>query len=250
MRQETRCNRVIWRLVLALTLAAFLCLVSASSASAQDLSESFEISYDPVTFDKDEINGSEVFHVQISGSFTCAVDLPVSVNEASLTSRVVATHTASNMTVTLNESYTITISPFPSKKGETAEIKQSVPLQFMAKAIPGDYNVVGKIIEAKVKVLFGWVEVTKYLPQEQQMGTVKYIAPEPEEVTETPPPPPPETTPVPAMTPAPAPAPVAAPATTPVVTETITPWWVWLVVAIAAVTTVINIVSWLRRRYG
>jgi len=120
MRQEAYRHRAVWRLAVALTLAVSLCLISTSLASAQDLAEYFQLSYEPVTFDKGEINGSEVFHATIAGRATCTQDLPVSVSEASLTSQVVAVHTASDTTVTLNLSYTISIKPFPSKKGETA----------------------------------------------------------------------------------------------------------------------------------
>ena len=93
-----------------------------------------------MTFDKSEINGSEVFHATIAGRATCTQDLPVSISEASLTSQVVAVHTASGTTVTLNDSYTISIESFPSRKGETAEISQEeILLQFPAQAESGDY---------------------------------------------------------------------------------------------------------------
>ena len=228
----------MWRLAVALTLAGALSLMSSSPASAQDLSENFQLSYDPVTFDKTEIQGSEVFHATIAGRATCIKDLPISASEATLTSQVIAEHVASGTKVTLNSSYTISIKPFPSKKGETAEISQAVPLQFPAQAESGDYNVIGKIIEAKVKIGFMWIEVTGFLPQEQTMGTVKYIAPEP---TSTPTP-----TPAPAPTLPPAPAPTPTPPPTP--PEHGLAWWVWLIVAVAVATTVMNIIWFLRHR--
>ena len=226
----------MWRLAVALTLAGALSLMSSSPASAQDLSESFQLSYDPVTFDKTEIQGSEVFHATIAGRATCIKDLPISASEATLTSQVIAEHVASGTRVTLNSSYTISIKPFPSKKGETAEISQAVPLQFPAQAESGDYNVIGKIIEAKVKVGPIPLDVTGFLPQEQTMGTVKYIAPEP---TSTPAP-----SPASILPPTPAPTPTPAPAPT----ESGIPWWVWPVVAIAVATTVMNIIWFLRHR--
>jgi len=107
------------------------------------------------------------------------------------------------------------------------EISQEIPLQFPAQAEPGDYNVIGKIVEAKVKVGI-WLPVTEFLPQEQQMGSVKYIAPEP------------------TAAPTPQPTPILSPASTP--PENIIAWWVWLMVAVAAATTAINIVWFLRHR--
>ena len=103
--------------------------------------------------------------------------------------------TATLSGVTLNPSYTITIKPFPSKTGDTTEINQVVPLKFPAQAESGDYNVIGKIIKAEVKIGFVWIDVTQYLPEEQPMGSLKYTAPE------TAP------TPTPALAPAPAPTP-------------------------------------------
>jgi len=238
MRQKVYRHRVMWRLAVALTLAGALSLMSSSPASAQDLSENFQLSYDPVTFDKTEIQGSEVFHATIAGRATCIQDLPISASEATLTSQVIAEHVASGTKVTLNSSYTISIKPFPSKKGETAEISQAVPLQFPAQAESGDYNVIGKIIEAKVKVGPIPLDVTGFLPQEQLMGSLKYVAPQP---TSTPAPAP---APAPALPPAPAPPPTSPP----IPPEHGLAWWVWLIVAVAVATTVMNIIWFLRHR--
>ena len=176
-RQKHGWCSCLWRLSTVLVLAVVLCLIHLPPASAQDLNpkDYFQLSYDPVTLDKNEIQGSEVFHVNIAGRATCTQDLPMPASEASVTSKIIARHTASNTMVTLNPGYTITVKPFPSKKDETAEIKQSVPLQFPSQAEPGEYSIIGKIIEAKIKILV-WVPVTSYLPQEQPMGKVKYTA--------------------------------------------------------------------------
>jgi len=233
-------------LILALSLWAFSPLLAA----AQSLDEYFQISYDPVSFSKSEINGSEVFHATISGHATCAEDLPMSVNEASITSRVVAEHAVSGARVTLNSSYTVTIKPFPSKQGETAEIDQVVPLEFPARAESGDYNIIGELTEAKIKVIVAWVNVTEFLPGDQLLGSLKYVAPETM--------PPPESGPAsaetnPALGPEPAseettPPPELEPTPTPAPSVYGIVWWVWLIVAVAVVTTIVNIVSLLRRR--
>ncbi|MBA7675901.1 hypothetical protein ES703_84140 [subsurface metagenome] len=247
IKQKVCRHGAVWRLGFALTLALSLCLMSASLASAQDLAEYFQLSYDPVTFDKNEIQGSEVFHATIAGRATCTKDLPVPlpVSKASLTSQVVAEHVASSYTVTLNASYTVTIESFPSKEGEAAEISQAVPLQFPAQAEPGDYNVIGKIVEAKVKFTLGSMDIASYLPQEQPMGTVKYIAPESEAAPAPVSTPPPSSSPSP---PPPLPTPVSAPVPTP--SESIVPFWVWLIVGVAGISITINIVWFLRHRTG
>ncbi len=245
--QKAHRHRALERLWASLTLAVALCLIIASPATAQDnLKENFQFSYDPVSFDKSEIHGSEVFHATIAGRVTCTKNLPVSASEASITSRVVAVHTATGTGVTLNSSYTAAIKPFPSKKGETAEISQAVPLQFPAQAEAGDYDVIGKIVEARVKVLFVWVDVTGYLPQNQSMGTVKYTATESAVAPPlTSPPSPPELEPEPgplSLKPTPSGADI------PASSAPIMAWWGEMVVLIAAGTTIFNIVWFLRHR--
>ena len=240
--------RAVGRLGIALALAIFLCLISPSPTSAQEPSEYLDLSYEPVVFDKSEINGSEVFHITIKGILTCNKALPVSVSEVNVTSEVVAEHVSGGVWVTLNPNYTIAINPFPAKEGETAEISQSVPLHFPSQAISGDYNVVGKIVEVKAKVFFSWVDATGYLPKRQQMGTVKYIATEETAapaISVTPPSPQPEPGPPPLKsTPSGsnAPAPQQEP-------EPLFHWWGELIIFIAVVTTIFNIVWFLRHRY-
>ncbi|MFC1956433.1 hypothetical protein ACFLWZ_07985 [Chloroflexota bacterium] len=236
-------NMALWHLVISLAIAIFLCILSHSLALAQDLKESFQLDFDPVCFDKMEIHEDEIFHATITGRLTCSVDLPMSVSEAYLTYRVIAVNTTNNMWATLSENYTITMKPVPTKKGETAEIHQLVPLQFLAKPTPGEYKVMGKIIEAKAKVMFGWVNITSFLPQEQPMGTVQYVAPE---LTET-------SQPMRSETPSPStsiPLTPTEPITVsdPTTSLNIIPWWVWLMVSLAAAITVANVVWFLRHR--
>ena len=226
------------RLAVILILAVSIWLISPLPAAALSVAEYFHLSYDPVNFSKNEINGSEAFHATIIGRATCSKDLPVSASEATITSCIIAEHKVTGTSVTLNSSYTITIKPFPSKEGDTIEINQVVPLTFPAQAESGDYNIIGKLIKAKVKVAFIWGDVSEYLPEEQHMGSVEYIAPEP----------------TPASVSVPPPVPASAPPPTPPHTETpASPeygmaWWGWLIVATAAATTVTNIIWFLRHR--
>ena len=228
MKQKTYRYGLVLQLLIALLVALLLSLAGSFPAAAQNLEDYFQLSYEPVSLSKDEIHGSEVFQATIAGRATCSKDLFVSVTEASITSRVVAEHKTGGGRVTLNSSYVITIKPFPSKEGDIAEINQVVPLKFPAQAESGDYDIIGELIEAKVKVGIGWLKVTDYLPKKQHMSSVKYIAPE--------------------STPEPEPAPTSAsnPLTTPQWYGL--PWWVWLIVAVAVITTIVNIACCLRRR--
>ena len=229
MGQKTYWHKVVWCLAIAFILASSLQLIGPLPAAAQSAGEYFQISYDPVSFNKDENQGSGLFYASIRGRATCTKNLPMSAKEARFTSRVVGEHTVSGTAVTLNSSYTIEIKPFPSKKGDTFEINQAVPLQFPAQAEPGDYNVTGELIEAKVKVVSWWLDVTEYLPQTQLMGSLKY------------------TTPVSTPTPAPSPKPTPEATPTPAPAESGIGWWVWLIVALAVASAVATIIWRMRR---
>ncbi|GEM_PF-2123872 len=218
-------------------------------AAAQSAGEYFKIDYGSANLSQKEVSGGGVFYAAISGKVTCTKDLPMSVSEANITSRVVAKNTANGAVVMLNPSYTLTIKPFPSKAGEVREIKQSVSLQFPDTAESGDYNVVAELIEAKVRVLI-WVGVTEYLPQTQAFGSVKYVSPVINPAQLPPPAAPPPTTPPAAVSPSAPTMPPSIPETvaSPAVRASGFAWWMWVIVVIAVVTAVVNIALILRRR--
>ncbi len=237
-------------------LAAVMWLASSSPASAQELGDYFQISYDPAVFDKTEVTAGEAFQVVITGRAVCEKDLewkglPLPVTKAVIISQVIARHTESGATVVLNPEYIVVIDPFPDREGDTIEITQIVPLKFTTGATSGNYTVIGQIVEAKVKFFLGSIDVTGHLPQEQPMGTVKYTAPEttpsPEMATEEA-----SSSPAPASEPEPtSSATIAPPATIPE-PEQIIPWWVGLVVFAAIAVTVLNVAwfisQWLKKR--
>jgi hypothetical protein len=164
--------------LLGLVIALFFILKPQPNSIPADLTECIQLGNPSVSLSKNEVNGSETFYATITGHITVTEDLPVPISEASLNSQVIAELAADGTTVTLNPSYTIAIKPFPSQKGETAEINQVVPLLFPAEAKSGDYDIFGELVEAKVKVGF-WLDATEYLPREQSLGSVKYVAAEP-----------------------------------------------------------------------
>ena len=169
---------VIWCLVIALVTAVSLCLIGSPPAAAQSAEDYFQISYEPFSFSKTEIYDGEVFFTTVQAHATCTRDLPLSINEARITGGVIAEHTASATRVTLNSSYSVNIKPFPDRAGETAEIDKVIYLQFPDGSESGDYSVIGKTDKVEIPFLFGWIDVSNYLPQDldQPMGTLKYIS--------------------------------------------------------------------------
>ncbi|MBN1176093.1 MAG: hypothetical protein JXA51_00285 [Dehalococcoidales bacterium] len=248
---------------IALILAAVMWGAYAIPAGALDLDpeDYLELEYDPITFDKSEITGGEVFQVTISGRVTCHQDLPaiLPVREAEIDSQVVARHEETGAQVTLNTGYTVKIKPFPDDAGDSIDISQTVPSQFPSQAVSGNYTVIGRIIKARVKFILGSMDVTEFLPGEQPMGTITYTAPSNNPTPASPAPPEQETTPVPepsdttspGNTPAPAGESAPQPATTTATMpepEQVIPWWVGPVVFIAIAVTVLNIAWFISQR--
>jgi len=238
-RRPAREPATVYRIVTASVLAISFLLVISIPAIAQSIEDYFQFNYEPVTFSKKEVHGTEVFYATIRGHVACIRELPVKVSGAKMTSRVVAEQAVSGerviYRVILNSSYTVTIDPFPSKQGDVTEINIDVPLEFPAEAESGDYNVKAELTEAEVKIGFATINVIGYLPQYQQMGMVKYAAEEPTPTSS------PEHT-----TPTPPPSPMLKPE--PTLPQGGIIWWVWLIVGVAVATTVWNIIWYLRHR--
>jgi hypothetical protein len=216
MRHDCIRLRVVWHVAIALILVILLCLIGSPPAAAQIAEEYFQISYEPVSFSKTEIHGDEVFSATVQGRATCIKDLPMSVSEARITGHVIAEHTVSGTKVTLNSSYTTTIRSFPGKAGDTIDLSKVIYLQFPNHGESGDYDVIDKLDKVEIPFLFGWVNVTSYLPEDQLMGledqlmgSLKYI-PGSESPTPTPTPIP---TPIPTPTPTPTPTATSEPST-------------------------------------
>ena len=204
MKQTSFKLGIIWYLVIALVTIVPLCLIGSPPAEAQSAEDYFQISYEPFSFSKTEIHDGEVFYTTVQAHATCTRDLPLSINEARITGRVIAEHTVSGAWVTLNSSYSINIKPFPDTAGETAEINKVIYLQFPDGSASGDYNIIGDFVSVEVKILWWWQNIIDYVPQEPiMMGSLTYI-PGGESTTPTPNPTP-TVTPTPTATSTPAP---------------------------------------------
>jgi hypothetical protein len=185
MRPEIFSKTAIRYLAAALVLAALLLPPNISPVAAQDISEYFDISYEPITFSQTDIYGYEEFHAEVQGSATCIkdLDLPIPVTGFRLKFKVIAEHEGGGGQVTLNSSYTITISPLPVEAGDYAEIDESIPLKFPGGSQSGVYDVLGELIKAEAKVYGFWQDVEDYIdiPPEYRTlamdGPVTYTAP-------------------------------------------------------------------------
>jgi hypothetical protein len=186
MRRERFSKRAIRYLAATLVLALLLVPLGSLPAAAQDISEYFDISYEPLTFSKTDIYGYETFYAHIEGTGTCIkdLDLSVDVNAFRLVFEVIAEPQGGGAQVTLNARYTITIDPLPTETTDPpVQINEDIPLQFPGGSASGVYNVVGELIIAEAKVSIFWVNVEDYIdipPEYRTMamnGPVTYTAP-------------------------------------------------------------------------
>ncbi|MFC2065828.1 CARDB domain-containing protein [Chloroflexota bacterium] len=165
------------RLIIALILALCLVPINSNPAAAQSVSDYFSYSYN-VEFSKAEVGEGESFSATIFTQATCTTTLPlITPTQAQVTTRVIAEHQTSGARVTLNSSYVVTLTPFPSQAGQSTEITTVVPLLFPSGSQAGSYSVIGVVEEAKLHLgsILGWNDFTSYLPESQAMGTVTYV---------------------------------------------------------------------------
>ncbi len=175
MRRRTFQVGILWRLIIVLILVPCLISISSNPTVALSVDDYFSYSYD-AEFSKTTIQGDEVFLATIEAEATCTNNLLLPAIEALITGRIIAEHQVSGAKVTLNSSYTVTIKPFPSRKGEVTPVSEVVSLQFPEASQSGTYSVVGELIEAKVEFVgIGWLVLTDYLPSSQTMGSVSYV---------------------------------------------------------------------------
>jgi hypothetical protein len=162
----------IFTALLSALIPVFVC---SSPALALSIGEYFE--YDiSAEFSETEVHGSETFTAVVGGEATCIKDLPLTVSKAEITGRIVARHRTSGAEVTLNSSYSLTIDPFPNQEGESLESSVSVPLKFPSGSKSGIYDVFGELIKARVFAGVLWLPATDFLPSEEEVGSLIYVA--------------------------------------------------------------------------
>ena len=187
-----------------LGLAVALCLAFPVGASALDFSGYFSFSYNP-SFSQTTVYPGGSLSLTLTGIATCEADLPFTVSGAVVSGRVLAIG-ANSDTFVLNPGYAVSIGAFQTKKGQSVQSTQTLALSFPGSMAPGQYNIVGQVIEAKVQVVL-WFNVNSYVPSSTSLGTVTLLAP-----------PAPVPPPVPTPTPSPAPTPTASTVPPPVTT--------------------------------
>ncbi len=164
-----------WHLVIALILVAghVFAAPSAAAAFSIDRYEYFDIDY-YVTLSGSEVQDDEVFSLLFEGYVKCVKDLPFGIDRADVIISIIAEHRETGAMEILNIAYSVTITPFPDWEGESYEFEESMNLVFPGRSQPGEYNVIGQLVQAKVD---GW-DITGLIAERYKsfsLGTITYI---------------------------------------------------------------------------
>lgn len=220
-RVKGKSRPALWKIAVFLTIALVLNMTTIYQVQAQGINDYFQLNSSIIGPSQTQVTGSQVFTVRVTGSAITKQNLPIAPSEARITGQIVAQNNSTGAEAILNPSYVVTITPFPSKVGDTYTIDQLVNLQFPSDSPSGDYTVIGKLLEAKVFVpILGGMDVSSFLPRMQSIGPVSYSANAPVTTTAAP-----TVTPIPPPAPNPTmtPTPAITPVQTPTVTSTPTP---------------------------
>ena len=166
-------KRLIRISLASLGVAVALCLAFPTQTLADDLSGYFNISYS-FTLSHTQITPGESVDCTVTGTATCTADLPVSVSQGIIIGKIVA-QGANPGSIVLNTGYTVTVDPFPCKKGESSTDSATVTLTFPADMAPGQYSIIGQMISAKIKWALIWVDVTSLVPSDVTLGEVTIV---------------------------------------------------------------------------
>lgn len=163
-----------WRLVITLILVAghVFAAPSAAAAFSIDPYEYFDIDY-YVTLSDSEVQDDEVFSLLFEGYVKCVKDLPFGIDRVDVTISIMAEHRETVAREILNIAHSVTITPFPDWEGESYEFEECLNLVFPDESQPGEYNVIGQLIQAKVD---GW-DITGLIAERYKcfsLGTIAY----------------------------------------------------------------------------
>jgi hypothetical protein len=167
-------RKLISLVILGILVSLLFITSTTIPVNALSVNDYFTYTYSFV-FSKTNVIGNETFMVTVNGQAVCIQDLPLTVNAATIVSKIVARHKQTGVEVVLNPNYSIHYdSGFPYQKGQTASASGQVPLSFPKDSPSGVYDLVGQLLEAKVTVVVITLDIAAYLPTTQAMGTVMY----------------------------------------------------------------------------
>jgi serine/threonine protein kinase len=145
-----------------------------SQVSLMGLVGSLQLNFGEAVFDKNIVNGIDIFYVTIKGDITCTADLTTPITGVSLVLDVIARKTTGDVEVSLHPDNTFDLTSTLAVKNDIIHIEQKVWLQFPDKTELGTYQVIMRT--KKIAINAGsWLDITAYLPREQTLGQVGYF---------------------------------------------------------------------------
>lgn len=147
-------------------------LIPVSKPQALNPFDYFTISYS-TTISRTQVIPTQSFDITVTGIAVCIQDLPFTPSDAVVTGRIVAEHESGDQFI-IASSYTVSMSGFPTKSGESIQASENVRVTLPANSPLGTYKLRGELIEAKVKAVV-WFNVNSYLPAQENFGSIKLI---------------------------------------------------------------------------
>ena len=138
-----------------------------------ELVSSLQFNSGQAVFDTERVIGQDDFNITINGQITCTGILAKPVTDITLVAEIIARKTSGYIEVSLNSTYTATLSSPLTVINDTAEFTLDLSLNFPEQAETGDYQVILRNKELKVNA-GSWLDITAYLPREQTLGMVQY----------------------------------------------------------------------------
>ena len=183
----TRLFRASAWLLLGLLLCANL-LLGPHPATALSLNPTdyYDVDFH-IVFSDTEVEPQEQFSITAGATVLCTKDLPIGMDEASVSFAVTARQVESGNALTLLDNYDFTVSDVPDWAGDEYSTEETVLLSFPSDAASGRYTVTAEI----QKVSLDGCNVTAMIPASYrtiEAGTIACIIPDVAPPPPTPPP--------------------------------------------------------------
>ena len=122
----------------------------------------FQITYSPAVFSKTTITNGNAFNATIKSRGVAFINPPSSADAVRFSYRYSGANKSTGEEVVLNPLQTLTVEPFPQKRGESYEATNVVSLRFPAGSQAGDYTIIEEIINIEMKDSgLGWQNAPK-----------------------------------------------------------------------------------------
>jgi hypothetical protein len=125
----------------------------------------FDYTY-KVELAKSQVQVNETFTARVHTEGICKQSLPVTVNQANITGKIIARLQGKDTEIELNSNFLLQIKNIPSQAGQAFQKDIDVPLVFPESSPPGIYDVIARTTGAQFEVFGFSIDGLAYMPTE------------------------------------------------------------------------------------